>query len=307
MKSFISWIGGKGALIDEILPRFPAKYNRYVEVFGGGASVLFAKKQKDNFEVYNDFQSNLVNLFRVVKDKPIAFLETLGFLPLNSREDFKHLKNLLEGNVEFGAYLTEELELAGKYLESLQFEEIKELLTTRAKAEDVNRAVAFFKVIKHSYASGGKTFGCRPMNMVGINLTIFKASERLKGVVIDNKDFEELINQYDRVDSFFYCDPPYYETESHYDAPFKVEDHYRLKETLDSIQGYFLLSYNDCQFIRELYAGYCIVRVTRLNNLKQRYDAGSEFAEVLIANYDISDKRLVSRQINLFEEEFIDE
>lgn len=304
MKSFISWIGGKGALLDEILPRFPAEYHRYIEVFGGGASVLFAKKPKEGFEVYNDYQTDLVNLFRVVKEKPIAFLEALGYLPLNSREDFRHLKNLLEGNIEFYAYLNTELEIAGKYLEPLQFEEIKEILTTKAKAIDVNRAIAYFKLIKYSYGSGGKTFGCRPMHLVGINMTIFKASERLKGTIIENKDFEELIHQYDRIDSFFYCDPPYFETESHYDAPFKVEDHYRLKELLSNIQGYFLLSYNDCDFIKELYKDYCIIKVTRLNNLKQRYDAGSEFSELLIANYDISQKRSITTQINIFEEDY---
>jgi DNA adenine methylase len=41
INSFMSWIGGKKALRDEILMRFPATYHRYVEVFGGGGWVLF--------------------------------------------------------------------------------------------------------------------------------------------------------------------------------------------------------------------------------------------------------------------------
>lgn len=94
MKSFIPWIGRKGALIDEILPRFPTDYYRYVEVFGGGASVLFAKTRPNRFEIYNDYQINLVNLFRVVKEKPLSFLLELNLFPINSREDFNHLKNL---------------------------------------------------------------------------------------------------------------------------------------------------------------------------------------------------------------------
>ncbi len=47
-----------------------------------------------------------------------------------------------------------------------------------------------------------------------------------------------------------------------------------------------MVSYNDCDFIRELYAGYFITAVTRINNLAQRYEGGCEFPEVIITNYD---------------------
>ncbi len=300
MKSFIPWIGGKDALVHEILPRFPSEYRRYVEVFGGGASVLFAKKKIESFEVYNDFQSNLVNLFRVVKERPISFLEALELLPFNSREEFYHLKNLLSGKVDFYQYMDEELELGGKYLEPLQFEELKEILTTKAKDTDVNLAVAYYKLIRFSYASDGKAYGCRPITMAGVTLSIFKASGRLRNTVIENKDFGDLIEQYDREDIFFYCDPPYFETEGHYDADFKTINHIRLKELLSGIQGKFLLSYNGCPYIRELYKDYPMVKVTRLNNLKQRYDAGSKYEELLIANYDISEKISITEQVQLF-------
>ncbi len=46
-----------------------------------------------------------------------------------------------------------------------------------------------------------------------------------------------------------------------------------------------MLSYNDCPEIRELYKDFYIVELTRMNNLKQRYEAGSEFKELLIMNY----------------------
>lgn len=54
--------------------------------------------------------------------------------------------------------------------------------------------------------------------------------------------------------AFFYCDPPYYNTEDYYDGGgFGKDDHERLANTLCNIQGKFLLSYNDCPEIRELY------------------------------------------------------
>ncbi len=289
MKSFIPWIGGKRALLHEILPRFPEYYYRYVEVFGGGASVLFAKKREDKFEVYNDIQSNLINLFKVVRDKPFEFLETLELFPLNSREEFEYLQNLLYGKVTYYQHLEKELNIANKYLKPVEYQAVKDLLTKRAKDTDVSRAVTFYKIIRLSYGSGGPSFGARPISLYEVQSVIHKASFRLKSTVIENKDYKALIKQYDRDDTFFYCDPPYFTTEDIYDAPFNQGDHQALKDILSNIKGKFLLSYNDCEYIRDLYKGYFIVEVSRPNNLKQRYEAGSEFKEVLIANYDISD------------------
>ena len=60
-------------------------------------------------------------------------------------------------------------------------------------------------------------------------------------------------------------------------------------------------SYNDCDFIRELYAGYFITAVTRINNLAQRYEGGCEFPEVIITNYDPGEReRSKPRQLDLF-------
>ena len=59
------------------------------------------------------------------------------------------------------------------------------------------------------------------------------AARRLQKVVVENKDFEKLIKQYDRPVSFFYCDPPYFATESYYkDVGFTAKDHIRLRDTL---------------------------------------------------------------------------
>ena len=118
----------------------------------------------------------------------------------------------------------------------------------------------------------------------------------------------KLIGQYDRPVSFFYLDPPYYETEGYYsnvgEKGFTKEDHIRLRDTLFEIEGKFLLSYNDCPFVRELYdfTGINIMPVSRINNIKQRYDNGCMFEELLIANYDMEERsRLAPVQMNLFD------
>lgn len=112
---------------------------------------------------------------------------------------------------------------------------------------------------------------------------------------------------YDRPESLFYCDPPYHCTEGYYsnigEDGFTEKDHIRLRDALMSIQGKFLLSYNDDPFVRELYdaPGIQIEPVTRLNNIRQRYDPNCQFAELLIANYDLHERERASVQLNLFD------
>lgn len=93
MNSFISWIGGKKLLRDAILAKLPPYYERYIEVFGGAGWVLFRKSPGNEVEIYNDFNSNLVNLYRCVRDKPDKLKYKLRYV-LNSREDFDLISSL---------------------------------------------------------------------------------------------------------------------------------------------------------------------------------------------------------------------
>ena len=165
---------------------FPANFDRYIEVFGGGGWVLFGKPPDDRcMEVYNDYNSNLANLFYCVKNRTGAFLKELGFLPLNSRDEFTVIRKFIEKQEPDTRFLIEELELAEKYLLPPDYEEVKKILLENAEVTDVKRAAAFFKLIRYSYD------------------TIWQASRRLADTVIENKDFEALIRQYDRDSAFF--------------------------------------------------------------------------------------------------------
>jgi len=300
VNSIISWVGGKKALRNLIYERMPKSYGRYIEVFGGGGWVLFGKRvDKRVMEVYNDFNSNLANMFYCVKHSPCEFIRHLGFLPLNSRDEFNEIKDFINKKEFTSEHLQEELQLAEKYLSDLEYEELKPLLIENAERTDVRRAVNYFKLIRYSYGSGTTSFGCNPFDIRKTFYLIWEASRRLSNTVIENKDFEALIRQYDRVDAFFYCDPPYFETEGHYEVKFAKEDHERLRNTLASSLGKWMVSYNDCEFIRELYAGYNIEAVTRVNSLALRYDNTAEFPEVLISNYDMTARSSMPEQITL--------
>ena len=270
----MSWIGGKKSLRELIVSLFPLYYERYIEVFGGGGWVLFHKPPGNDFEVYNDFNGLLTNLYRCVREKPNELIDALYFV-LNSREDF---------NI------------------------VKEALARDSPTSDIIRASYFYQLIRYSYASGLTSFGSQPHDMWSNFPLIEQAHRRLSKVVVENKDFEKLIRQYDRPVSFFYLDPPYFETEKYYknvgEDGFQEKDHIRLRDTLMNIEGKFLLSYNDCDFIRELYnaPNIQIESFSRINNIKQRYDNGAQFQEILIANYDMQERKENNpSQINLFE------
>ncbi len=131
---------------------------------------------------------------------------------------------------------------------------------------------------------------------------IEQVGKRLENAVIENQDFEVLIKHYDRENAFFYCDPPYYSSEYVYQCGFTWDDHLRLKNTLANAKGKWLVSYNDCAEIRELYDGYSFFDFKRIHSMVQKYDAGREFPELLIANYDLYEReREKPRQLSLLD------
>lgn len=102
---------------EEIVSRLNQKCDRYVEVFGGGGWVLF-HNPPGKFEVYNDFNSNLSNLYRCVRDHPTELCEALRYT-LNSREDFEY---------------------------------IRQILHNKGEIPDIKRAAHFYQIIRQRYA-----------------------------------------------------------------------------------------------------------------------------------------------------------
>lgn len=255
MDSFIGWVGGKKLLRKEIVSRFPESVpNTYVEVCGGAGWVFFEKeKLTKQLEVFNDIDSNLINLYRCIQHHPEALIKELEYI-IASREIFYDFR--------------EQIDVRG--------------LT------DIQRAARYFYLIKISFGCDKRSFATRRKRLDKALERFEEIQSRLTGVVVENRDFEELIKLYDSVDTLFYIDPPYYGTERHYNGngkPFLKEDHHRLKECLAKIKGKFILSYNDDEFIRCLYDGYNIEGITRNSTLAAHSTNREKFAEVIIRNY----------------------
>lgn len=303
MKTPVSRVGNKSSILHILYAVFPLEYGRFIDVFGGSGSVLLGKPEIQAFEVYNDFDKNLVNLFRCMKERTMATIREIGFCNLNSREDFNAIRRFFEQREEFtDKYLSEELLLTELTFPPLEAQELKELRTRMTEDYDVRRAAMFLKLLRYSYSSSCKSFASQPFDIRKLFGLIMELEDRMANVVVENQDFETLIKHYDRPDSFFYADPPYFSSEGMYEVGFGWDDHVRLRDTLKNIKGKFLLSYNDCEEIRELYDGFPMLDFSRTHSMVQRYEAGKEFKELLIGNYDLYERqRNKPLQMNLFE------
>lgn len=233
----------------KIIAEFPDTFERYVEVFGGAGWVLFGLNPS-RFEVFNDINGDLVNLYRCVKHHCTELQRELDGM-LNSREHF--------------------------------FDCVSQM---RSKGlTDIQRAARYFIMIRHSFGSNLYSFATDQTDDIKAVEYLTRISERLRRTIIEHEDFERLIKTYDRPGTLFYLDPPYHKTERYYDAQFTEQDHIRLRSALDQIKGKFVLSYNNDDFIKELYRDYKIKEVSRFNNLPVANDTPPVFNELIIKNY----------------------
>ena len=254
MKSFIGWIGGKSHLKNQIIPLIPNDCDRYIEVCGGAGWVLFGKnKVKGQMEVFNDIDGDLINLYRQIKNHCSELQQEIDWL--QSRELFNNYRYEIEN---------------------------------RVKLTDLKRAARYLYLIKCSFGSNRNSFATAPKRVGNIIDLLPDYKERLRDVIIENRDFENLIKTYDRPSAVFYIDPPYVDSEGYYNkkyVSFDKNDHLCLNSVLKGIKGRFILSYNACDFVYELYKDYNIKSVSRNNLLPAKPENRSEFKEVIITNY----------------------
>jgi DNA adenine methylase len=90
MNSFLSYLGGKSRLTDQIIKRIP-EHECYVEVFCGASWLLF-RKEESKTEIINDINSDLVTLYRVVKHHLDEFVRYFRWI-IVSREEFERFRN----------------------------------------------------------------------------------------------------------------------------------------------------------------------------------------------------------------------
>jgi len=216
-------------MVANLLKLMPLKHLEYVEVFGGGASLLFAKKPS-SLEVYNDLDQGLVNFFRVLRDPETfaRFRDVVSLTPYSRQE-----------HIEARAWMAEE--------------------------DPVERARKWFILARQSFGGNfyGNSWGFSVSgagasiagNWVSAQGLLPAVHRRLQHVQIENVDWRRCLEIYNLPTTLIYCDPPYLpETRKAggYEHELTREDHEDLLVALNNFPGMVMLSGYDNDLYRTL-------------------------------------------------------
>jgi DNA adenine methylase len=252
----IPWPGGKRRLIRHLYPHFPA-HSTYVEAFAGGAAALLMRPRPAPLEVLNDINADLVCLYRCIRHHLDEFVRMFRW-SLVSRQMFEWAQM-----------------------------ERPETLT------DIQRAARFYYLQKLSFGGkvDGQTFGVVATG-VGPRLNLLRIEEelsavhlRLANVVIEHLPWHQCIARYDRPDTLFYLDPPYWQTEG-YGVEFPWHEYERLAGMLRGLQGKAVVSINDHPDIRAVFAGFDLVPLQLGYTIGGGGGRDRQFGELIIKTWD---------------------
>ena len=215
---------------------------------------MFFRKEPSKYEVINDLDSDLVCFYRVLQNHLEEFLKQFKWL-LASREWFEDWKRQ---------------QVAGG-------------LT------DIQRAARYYYVQRMCFGGRvkGRTFGTSPMTRPRINLLrmeeeLSEVHLRLTAVTIEHLPWNAFIEKYDRNNSFFYLDPPYYKA-PFYNHNLELSDFENLSTALQPLNSKFILSINDHEDIRRVFSCFRVKPVSL--NYSVAMKTHTKARELLITNY----------------------
>lgn len=252
--------GGKWMLAPWIIGHFP-QHRVYVEPFGGAASVLM-QKPRAYAEVYNDMDGEIVNLFRVLRDPAQA--------------------EVLRRAVELTPFARDEYYAAFEVSE----DPVEQARRTVIRAFMGFGSNSINRSIRSGFRANSNRAGTTPAHDWANWPTHIEAmTERLRGVVIENKDAADVIAQHDGTATLIYADPPYVHAtraasvaDHGYAHEMTDDDHRALAVVLKESRGGVVLSGYHCPLYDELYCDW--QRVER----RALADGARERTEVLWMN-----------------------
>lgn len=252
----LRYFGGKWILAPWIIQHLPP-HRIYVEPFGGAASVLM-RKPRAYAEVYNDLDSDVVNLFRILRDKEesVELERRLRLTPF-ARDEFNQAYSPDADHIERARCL-----IVRSYM--------------GFGSDGQNMAIG-----RTGFRASSNRSGTTPahdwMNFPN-QIQVFQ--ERLSGVVIENRDASLVMKQQDSPETLHFVDPPYVHStrssKDNYIHEMSDQAHMELLQTLKSLQGFVIL----CGYENEIYEGLGWQKVTRV----ALADGARERVEVLWLN-----------------------
>ncbi len=253
----IPYFGGKFELSQYLVPMLH-KHNRYIEMFAGGLSMFFRKPRVD-WNIVNDFDGDVVNLYESVRTNFDEFAHHVYWM-VKSRERFLHYRDEVIHKKE------------------------------KINIPDPERAAMYYYVIKNAFnrnvnATIGKDSRSWRTNLLD---DVDYSRKLLDNILIENLDFRMLVEKYPpRKEDMWYLDPPYIiagERKDYYFFEFGMKEHEDLLglcQQIDNAGGKFMVSYDDRDIVKEMYKDYNIEILTTT------YSGSHETKnELVIMNYE---------------------
>jgi DNA adenine methylase len=232
------WYGGKFSHLDWLLPLLPDCHH-YCEPFAGSAAVLL-NRDPAPVETYNDIDGEVVNFFRVLRNKNAALIKAIGLTPFSREEYYKALP------------------------------------VNGTKVSEIERARLFFIRARQTRtglaqtASLGRWANCKNTSRAGMSGVVSRwlgsveglpeIAERLLRVQFENRPALEVIKLYDSPGTLFYCDPPYVHStrgdSKAYGFEMDEAEHTALAKALKKCKGKAAVSGYRCDLMDTLYKGW---------------------------------------------------
>ncbi len=247
-KSPLRYPGGKNRAIKSIISLIPENETKLCSPFLGGASIELACTTR--MTVYgSDIFEPLTDFWKsLITNKEELINKVKSYFPLEKKEFYKLQKKLL--NIE----------------------------------DPIERGAAFFVLNRSSFSGTTMSGGMSP----GHPRFTISSIDRLKqfnaeNFYVENLDYKDTINKHN--DAFYYLDPPYLNGQALYGVKgntHKDFDHEELAKILHDKERW-ILSYNDCQEIRNLYSSFTIISIEWVYGMSKNKSSN----EILILSKDL--------------------
>ncbi len=243
--------GSKWSMANWIISHMP-EHETYLEPFFGSGAVLFSKLRSP-LETVNDIDGEIVNLFKIIRERPEDLATAVRLTP-HSREEY------------YNSYIEAEddLERARKLIVRLW----------QGRGGKTAHRTGWRSMIEMNGPLPGREWLKFPHKITSV-------AERLIGVQIESQPAVELIKRYSRQNVLIYADPPYLlstRTTSSYKHEMSDQDHIELLETLLEHPGPVLLS----GYENDLYNDY--LKGWRKESKSAKAEAGASRQEILWIN-----------------------
>lgn len=230
----LKYPGAKWSMADWVISHLP-KHTTYLEPFFGSGAIFF-NKQPSRVETINDLDSNITNLFKVIRDRPEELARVIEFTPW-SREEYDVLL-LLAGDIEIVPRTGDPIEDARRFL----------VRCWQAFGSKTSDRVGWKNEVQGKQGKNAVKIWCE------LPQRILKVAHRLKTVQVENRPALEVIERHRYRGVLIYADPPY-PLETRHGRIYKHEmtdkDHLELLEVLDQHPGPVLLSGYACPLYDE--------------------------------------------------------